>query len=89
MPPEPQLPPNLPTADEQEAAHAAEKACGEKISYWLEKFGCDLKAIAVLQNGQVQMRIDIVKIPPDVLRQIKKAKASGHAGPGFQQTGPQ
>jgi EAL domain-containing protein (putative c-di-GMP-specific phosphodiesterase class I) len=83
---EPPVPPMPQTEDEQAANHAAEKACGEKISYWLEKFGCDLQAMATLSNGQVRMRIDIVKIPPDVLRQIKKAKANGQSGPGFAET---
>jgi hypothetical protein len=72
---------------EEEFAHAQEKACGERVSYALKKFGCDLRGRAVITNGNVQVFIDIVKIPPDVLKQIKEAEKRGQPGPGFTEAG--
>lgn len=57
---------------EQEGTHADEQACGERISYWLKKFGCTMIPIIELRAGQVIARIDIQKIPPDVLKELKK-----------------
>jgi len=71
---------------QEEVNHASEKACGERVQYALEKFGCTLVPIIELRAGQVIARIDIQKVPPEVLKQLKKAKASGQQ-PGFGPSG--
>jgi len=78
------MPPAQPAAPtpEQDAVHADEQACGERISYILKKYGCSMVPIIELRAGQVAARIDIVKIPPDVLRQLKKAERDGQPLPG-------
>lgn len=69
------MPPEL--TPEQEAAQADERACGERISYWLEKFGCAMIPVVEIRPGQVSARIDIQKIPPEMLKEMKKAKKNG------------
>lgn len=70
--------------EKDDQAHADERACAERVSYWLKKYGCDLQAIATLRSGQVAMRIDIVKIPPEVLKKIRQAEKEGQGvRPGF------
>lgn len=74
--------------NQQNKNHEDEKACAERVSYWLKKYGCDLQASAHLTNGQVAMRIDIVKLPPEVLKEMKKAEKEGrNAGPAFTEEG--
>lgn len=63
--------------------HPDEKLCGERIQYWLEKLGCALVPAIEIRGGQVKSRIDIVKLPPDVLKQMKKNKS----GAGLTETG--
>jgi hypothetical protein len=72
MPPEPG-----PQTPEQDQAALDEKTCGEHISYWLKKMGCSMVPIIELRAGQVAARIDIVKIPPDMLKQLRKAERDG------------
>ena len=74
------MPPEA-TQEPPTQGHPDEKSAGEHISYWLEKLGCALIPIVEIRPGQVTARIDIVKIPPDVLKQMKKDKKNGVFGP--------
>lgn len=57
-----------------------ERTCGERIDYWCKKMGCALIGEAVLRPGQpVEIRIGIKKLPPDVLKEMRKAEKSGQA----------
>jgi hypothetical protein len=59
---------------------AAEKACGERIEYALKKYGCMLDGTAIIKNGFTQIQIAIVKIPPELRRQMKEAERNAAAG---------
>ena len=65
---------------EQQLNAADERACGEHITYWLDKLGCVMIPIIELRAGQVIARIDIQKIPPQILKQMKKQKKNGQSG---------
>lgn len=59
-----------------------EKACGEKINYWLNKYGCTLHGVAILENGSVRVQVGVQKIPLEVRKQMKKAEKSGQLPTG-------
>jgi hypothetical protein len=71
---------------EQDVAHADEQAAGERISYILKKYGCSMVPVIELRAGQVAAKIDIVKIPPDMLRKLRKAERDGQPLPGSEQS---
>lgn len=81
---EPSELPQLST-DRKEQDRADEKACGEKVAYWLKRYNCTLVPIMELRSGQVAARIDLQKIPPEVLKQMRQAEKEGRSGP----VGPQ
>ncbi len=54
-----------------------EQACGERVNYWLKKYGCTLHGVAILENGSVNVQVAIVKIPPEIRRQLKEAEKHG------------
>jgi hypothetical protein len=64
---------------EQPQAHPDEVACGERINYWLKKYGCSLMPVTEIRAGNVATRVDIIKIPPEVLKQLKKAEKDGQS----------
>jgi hypothetical protein len=65
----------------EEDDHAVEKACMERVQYWLKKYNCMLIPIIELRPGQVKARIDIEKISPEVLKQLKQAEKYGNRPP--------
>lgn len=70
--------PDLPEED-----NADEKACSERIAYWLKKYGCTMIPVMELRPGEVRPRIDIVKIPPEALKQMKAAEKAQSNERGF------
>lgn len=54
-----------------------EQACGERVSYWLKKYGCTLHGMAVLENGSVRIQVGIQKIPAEIRKQLKEAEKRG------------
>lgn len=60
---------------------ADERECMNRINYQLERFGCVMRAEAVLSDGMVQTRIAVIKVPPEVLKTQKKAQQNGGAIP--------
>lgn len=73
----PPLPPVEIDPDVRDQNAADEKACGERIEYALKKYGCMLDGTAVVRNGFTQIQIAIVKIPPELRRQMKEAQKNG------------
>lgn len=54
-----------------------EKSCGERIDYWLKKYGCYLHGQAIIENGSCMVRVGVQKIPLEVRKQIKDAEKHG------------
>jgi hypothetical protein len=73
------MPPQQPVLEGNE--HPDEVTCGERINYWLQKLGCALVPVLEIRGGQVKTRVDIVKLPPEVIKQMKKAQNGGAQPP--------
>lgn len=66
-----------PETEELEPDRLDEKNCGEKIDYYLKKYGCYLHGQAILENGTVMVRVGVQKIPLEVRKEMKKAEKHG------------
>lgn len=58
----------------REQNQADEKACAERIDYALKKYGCMLDGTAIIKNGFTQIQIGVVKVPPEIRKQMKEAE---------------
>ncbi len=65
--------------DTRDQNTADEKACGERIEYALKKYGCMLDGTCIIKNGFTQVQIGVVKIPPELRRQMKEAERNGQS----------
>jgi hypothetical protein len=63
--------PNTPELDQNKLD---EQACGERINYWLKKYGCTLHGVAMLENGSVRVQVGVQKLPPEILKEIHRAE---------------
>ena len=67
-------------SQEDQQIHADEKLASEHIAYWLKKTGCTMVPVVTIMGNQIRSNIDIRKIPPEVLKQLKKAERDGNSG---------
>lgn len=70
---------------EQDQTNTDEKACAERLDYWLKKYDCILEGTAIIKNGYTEIRIGIVKLTPEQKKMIKEAEKRGQSAlPAFQ-----
>jgi len=65
------------TPDQQD-----EKNCGERIGYWLNKYGCTLHGVAIIENGSARIQVGVQKIPAEVRKAMKEAEKRGQVQTG-------
>lgn len=60
----------------QKAIAAEQKARGQKctqeLAAILEKYGCDLQAVTVIQNNQIMQSVEVVVLTPEQIEQRKQ-----------------